>query len=286
MSVESTNSAESKRSANSTRSAESPKRLAQSSRSAESRRSAESKVSTRLAESKRSAASRESTRLAESKVSTRSAASKESTRVAESKTSKKPTGPKEFTESKTSKEFKKPKEVAKTTEAKKRPRKEVAKTTEESAASKDYTGAASQQREETGISLRPRAGTAPGTSKVRSGDWTCPKCGNYNWAIRGFCNKKAPAHSSANMRSTARLSPRSSLPLGGTTPPLFTPPPFRQSMVRTDGRQRVCGFRASIVGKRAIGTSTPSAGIGIANAATTTSTTARSAIVRVATVRS
>ena len=48
----------------------------------------------------------------------------------------------------------------------------------------------------------------------------------------------------------------------------------------------MCGFRAGIVGKRAIGTSTPPAGTGIANVATSTSSSARSAIVRVATVRS
>ena len=206
-------------------------------------------MSTRLAESKRSAASRESTRLAESKVSTRSAVSKESTRVAESKTSKKPTGPKEFTEPKTPKEFKEPKEPT-APEAKKRPRKEVAKTTEEktrqphdgarsdpertreeharnaatesskSAASKHYTGAASQQREETGVPLCPRAGTAPGTSKVRSRDWTCPKCGNFNWAIRGFCNRKAPAHSAAYVSSAVRL-PHPLPPRGHSFPTLI-----------------------------------------------------------------
>jgi len=85
-----------------------------------------------------------------------------------------------------------------------------------SAASKDYTGAASQQREETGISLRPRAGTAPGTSKVRSKDWTCPKCGNFNWAIRGFCNKKAPAHSAAYVSSAVPPPPPT---LGATASP-------------------------------------------------------------------
>ena len=40
--------------------------------------------------------------------------------------------------------------------------------------------------------LWPRQGTAPGTSKTRRNDWLCPSCGNYNWATRGFCNKKDP----------------------------------------------------------------------------------------------